>query len=1097
MLLFLKRSIYVFFSLFVSVFLFFRSVTHRKNKKIVFLDLVLKSEKYMRNFLLVFFVILGSVGAFSQNTVNTTHPSHLYHKGIELVQLRQFSAAQEILNEYLAVSDDLLKQVDVEYYLALCALELTQPTAEGLFIKFVQSHPHHPKAKLAYYELGNFYFDKKDYKKAITYLEQRDPHSLNDEQLLKSDFNLAYSYFLTKNYDKALEGFNKVKIESQENKYQYVAYYYAGYIQYKKQNYSDALDDLQEAEKNDTYKKIVPYLIVSVYNRLNETEKLIKYAEAKLAEDVKYSSEASIRLLLGEAYYKKQEYEKALPHFEAFVKKKGKGDKQVVYRLGHCYYYQGMNDKAEEYFKSVASLDNAIGQSASYYLGHIYLGLDNKEFALSALSQASTLDHDKPLQKQALLDVSKLCYELEKFDVAIISLKMLNKSYPTHTYKEEVRELLSQCYLNTNNYEEAIGYIDNLKYPTTSIKKVYQEVTFRRGVELYNKKKFKEALPYFEKSVREGFVNEQKKLDQDLLIQTYFWKGEIHSILRNWEGAKKDYQRVFSLTNRKKSIYRLKARYGMGYAYFNTRNFGKAKTEFVKYTGNLEKAKDRMHYGNALLRVGDCYFLLKDFKRALTAYEKAIKEETTDIAYAYLKKAEVLGYLQELDKAYKAFDIVITQFSNSPYRTEATYQKAVLSLNNADFRSAVKNFTYFLVNEPNSEYLIECYLKRGIAYQNLKDYELALADFDKILKEFCRDSIASQALIASRQVLVADNKLKDYEQRMNDYYTCNPDDPTRVDKLYELGRSLYRSRKYAEAIKSFENLLTDFPDNNYKKEVTNLTANAYYMSKEYDKAIPYFKEVEKSGSKRDYVKALEKLSKIYVSKNDHESIKYYNLKLLPLATNRRKQVKASTNLMNSYYALEKYDSSLVYANDIVDKGSPVTTALYNASLMIGKIDYEQKRTEKALDEFIALMNKATAHESGAEANYYVGKILFEQGKKTQALESLSNLTKNYESFEVWVGQAFLLIADIYIDMEEYFQARATLSSLINYFPLPEVKKEAEEKLKIVDEKEKIEVVEEETVEIDVESGEIVTEIKKDTINTDDQTITEEGGTENE
>lgn len=1046
-------------------------------------------------FLYVFmFLCLNSVFLIAQNTQQTQHPNQTFQKAVDLVDLKQYAAAQEIFNEYLNQSAvDYLKKVEAEYFLAICALELTQPTAEALFIDFVETYPHHPKSKMAYYSLGNFYFDNEDYKKAITYLEKIDPLSLNEEELLKSKFNLGYAHFTEKKYKKALKQFNEVKIESSNNKYQYVAYYYAGYINYKEKHYSEALDDLKEAEENETYKKVVPYMIVNIYNRQKDYKSLIDYAEEKLSEKRKYSNESDIRMLLGEAYYQKEKYSKALPHFQTYVDKKGTSNKQMVYRLGDCYFREQNYEKAEEYLKLVASSDDEMGQTASYYLGHIYLKIENQPFALSALEKASEKDYVKEIQEQALFDVGKLYYQSKNFDRAVQALKTLNEKYPSHLFKKQVRELLSESYLNTNNYEEAITYIDGIKNQTTSIQNIYQQVTYRRAIELYNKRKFKSALGYFEKSVHQGAEHEQKHLNKELLIQAYFWKGELNSILRNWQEAQRDYAKVFALTTGTNSPYRLKTRYGMGYVYFNNKEYDKAKTHFVIYTQNLEKAKDKQDYGNALLRVGDCYFFEKNYPKSLEAYDKSISNNNKNAAYAYLKKAEVLGFLQKLDEANKTYDIVIKQYANSPYRSEATYKKAVLSLENSLFQDAVKNFTYFLINEPTSSYVIESYLRRGIAYQNLKDYNMALTDFDKVLKDYCRDTLANQALSASRNVLVSANRLSEYDARLNKYFECNPDDPSRVDKSYELALALYRSQKYVEAIQSFDKITKDFPKNTYQKEITNYTANAYYLNEDYDNALIYFKKVEKLGASRQYQKALGKMSKIYFAKEDYVNAKSYNLKLLPLATSQRQQARILSNLMNAYYQLEQLDSAKIYANQIVEKGSPITTILYQANLTIAKIEYEEKQLDKALDEFIALMNKATADERGAEANYYVGKILFETGKKTQAINSLENLNVNFVSFEPWVGKSYLLISDIYIDMNEDFQARSTLESLVKYFPLPDVVKQAKEKLKKLDKQENLEVVEEEVVQFDMETGEVITEIKKDTINTN----IPKGGTENE
>src|SRR5690606_8173692 len=90
-------------------------------------------------------------------------------------------------------------------------------------------------------------------------------------------------------------------------------------------------------------------------------------------------------------------------------------------------------------------------------------------------------------------------------------------------------------------------------------------------------------------------------------------------------------------------------------------------------------------------------------------------------------------------------------------------------------------------------------------------------------------------------------------------------------------------------------------------------------------------------------------------------------------------------------------------------------------------------------------------EHGAEAKYLLGKVLYETGAYKQSYETLIALKNDFPAYEEWVGKGFLLLADNFVAMGDIFQAKATLKSLIDNFPLSSVKEAAKAKLKAIEE----------------------------------------------
>jgi TolA-binding protein len=118
--------------------------------------------------------------------------------------------------------------------------------------------------------------------------------------------------------------------------------------------------------------------------------------------------------------------------------------------------------------------------------------------------------------------------------------------------------------------------------------------------------------------------------------------------------------------------------------------------------------------------------------------------------------------------------------------------------------------------------------------------------------------------------------------------------------------------------------------------------------------------------------------------------------------------------------------------------------------LLGKTAMERLQYDDAQDYFLQVVNLAQ-DEKGAEAQYYLAYIEFRKNDYRKSLETLFDLNGKYANYESWIGKSFLLIADNYIALEEYFQAKATLESLIEHSPDKEIVNEAKMRIKKLDE----------------------------------------------
>jgi TolA-binding protein len=147
------------------------------------------------------------------------------------------------------------------------------------------------------------------------------------------------------------------------------------------------------------------------------------------------------------------------------------------------------------------------------------------------------------------------------------------------------------------------------------------------------------------------------------------------------------------------------------------------------------------------------------------------------------------------------------------------------------------------------------------------------------------------------------------------------------------------------------------------------------------------------------------------------------------ARSKKDQNSAAAGMMEAYFQLGRYDSVLTLAEGLQNQEGASIDVQNKASLFTAKVHIQKKEYDKAMDELLSTVNNAR-DAVGAEAQYLIGHVLFEQGKYNESLAALFDLKSTYSNQPKWYNKGFLLIADNYVALKENFQAQATLRSII-------------------------------------------------------------------
>ena len=183
------------------------------------------------------------------------------------------------------------------------------------------------------------------------------------------------------------------------------------------------------------------------------------------------------------------------------------------------------------------------------------------------------------IKEDALFNYAKLTYELSysPFNETIKAFDNYISLYPNSERNAEAYRILTEVYMVTKNYNDAIESIEKIASKTPTILQAYQRVTFYRGLELFNNLAYNEAVKYFNLSIENG------SYDRQINARAIFWKGEALYRLGDYNSAINAFTKFITTAGASSVSEFHNAEYNLGYAYFKLEDYENASSHFRKY----------------------------------------------------------------------------------------------------------------------------------------------------------------------------------------------------------------------------------------------------------------------------------------------------------------------------------------------------------------------------------------------------------------------------------------------------------------------------------------------------------------------------------
>lgn len=1010
---------------------------------------------------LLLLAFLSPLEGRAQKTPVHDDPDATYRLALDLFEKEKYGAARELFDQVINQLNDPSNEVGVSalYYSGVCASELFNPDAEALLLTFVDQHPSHPQQNQARFQLGNVKYRDRKYRDASRWFASVNVRELNPAAREEYYFKRGYSLFMTDDNAGARQMFRQ--IQDPNSRYYPPASYYHGHMDYLDGNLSVALGTFKKLENDPTFGSVVPYYITHIYYLQEEYDLLLEYAEP-LLEEATARRGPEIAKLMGDAWFRKGNYQRAIPYLEIYFRQSPQRiTRDDQYQMGFAYYSAGRYRDAINHFDKVVSGNDAMAQNAHYHLADAYLKTEQKRFARNAFLAAFQNKHDEAISEDALFNYAKLSYELaiDPYNEAILSFQRYIEEYPRSERVAEAYRFLVDIYLTTRNYRDAMASIEKIQINTPRLRSAFQRIAYYRGVELFNNGDFAGAVTHFDKSIRYPD-------NQSLAAQTLYWKGEALYRQEKYTESISTMERFLTSQGAFSQDFFNRANYTIGYGHFKNRNFSRAITAFRKFiTGNGEEPR---LINDAFLRIADSYFISKDYALALEYYDRAIQMAVLDTDYAIFQKGLVQGVMGRFENKISTMQGLIQRFPASNYHDDALFEigNSWLTLDNND--QALNFFGQVISQHPNSSYVKNAMLKSGLIYFNTSRDDQALQVFKNVVNRYPGTPESQEALLAIRNIYVGLDRVEEFIRYSEGLGFANVTTAQQDSLTYMAAENRYMQGDCGNASQSFNNYLDKFPNGIFTINAHFYRAECDFRAGNFPQALRGYNYVISRPKSRFSENALLRAASIeFRQQNFADALVNYR-KLEEVAELPSNKLEAQIGQMRSQFRLQRYQETLTLASAVLANEKTSREVQQEAHLITGKSALELNRMTQARASFRSAMDIAE-NETAAEAMYYLAWIEYRAGNYQQSEKMIFDFLNKMSAYDYWLAKTFILLADNYLAADNVFQAKHTLQSIIDNYDGEELRSEAIQKLDAILEQERLQnqAPRNEPVEIDL------------------------------
>ena len=958
-------------------------------------------------------------------------------RATSLIEQRRFAEARHsltLLRERIPLDDEVLVR-HIDFELALCAAELHDNEVEEILLAFLRRYPESVHVNDVRFMLAMYYCEREEYSKARTYLAKVSYKALKESDREKYNMRMGYIEFTSGNHDKAYELFSTL---SPTGNYADHATYYKAYIHYFREEYKEAYKGFESLRKSDNYAKVIPYYLFQIEFARGNYQYVVKSGDELLKQSVEVERTELMRVI-AEAWYRLQGYNKSFLYMSMYQRSGGKMGREENYILGYSAYRSTDYATAIEALRKVAEGSDELAQNASYHLADCYLRREDKRQAIHAFAMAADEKFNNEISEDALFNYGKLLFETGggTFNESINVLTRYVTKYPNSERADDARELLIAAYYNSHDYKMAYKAIKAFPNPDGTQRAALQKIAYFNGLEAFMVGDYEKAKSALNEAQKIGVSPKYNAL-------CLFWLGEIEYQTENYPLAIKYYDYYLKRAPKSEREYKM-ALYNLGYAHFTQKSMAKSQKAFEGFVW-LYKTADR-YRADAFNRLGDAQYSQRKYADAVKSYEGAVALGTAEQDYAKYQRAISLGLAGKTTAKIGALRQM--QGENcGDYNDDAAYELGRTYVSLGRYADGASVLEGFVEKYPQSPYYTPALLDLGLVHFNLGDNDKSLHYYDRVISSAPQSSAARDAMQSVREIYVAKGNINDYfayAERTG--VECDLSIMARDSLSFRAAQNIYLADRTADAISHLKEYLQNFPKGYYTNDALFCLSDCYLKSDSLDRAVESMKLLAEQPQNQYTIPVVEKLARVTFDNRIYDESASAFRRMYELAENPTSRMESANGYAESVLLRRDDDALIVMANDLDTLADVDATMLRRVRFAKAKVHTSRGESAEAR-KIYELLSGDVSNVEGAESAYRVIEALFGEAKLDECEQKIYALADSKTAHSYWLGKAFILLGDIYVQRNDLFQAKATYRSVVDgYTPADDgIVSEAQSKL---------------------------------------------------
>ncbi len=482
-------------------------------------------------------------------------------------------------------------------------------------ISFKNSHI----TKETTYAKAYSYFNLKDFPNAMYYFEEYIKNYPNDKLRVDAQLRLADCYFGIKDYEKSIKTFENVfrySKNAKNNQYNYYRYAQVLFLNGESQEAVEAFYNFQLKFPKSKYADLSQYYVSWIYFQMGDYETSIS-EYLRLKEKYPYSNFVpSTYYHIGDAYYNLGKYEEAIKNYKNLIRDYPNTEYvfDAVNGLQYCYIAIDKPSEAVTFIDSLVSSNTELKQADKIYLKKPDIQFSNGEYQKSLNNYKIFIQRypNSKLLAEANYRAAKSALYLKQYKNAIYYFDHVIENFAKSEVGLSAIIDEAKIFEDKNNLDSAIFVYD----------KGLEKVEEKNKAELY----FNKAMLLSAKGDVAGAYNLLGFINNNYYGTLFADKarvelGIIEMVKKKYELSEKLFQEICS---KRLDETGAKAQYYLGENYFEQNKIEQAITAFVRVR-SIFSGYDEW-YTRSLLRLGDAYIKLKEWKKAREMF-RAVKQK--------------------------------------------------------------------------------------------------------------------------------------------------------------------------------------------------------------------------------------------------------------------------------------------------------------------------------------------------------------------------------------------------------------------------------------------------------------------------------------